>query len=97
LPDVAELGDFFSTSSCRDLLFHVAERRMTLPEIEAFLDAEGLTLAGFQVEEQVAARYRQAFPADATMTNLANWHAFERQHAYIFSGMYLFWVRRRSG
>src|SRR5262249_5419160 len=48
LPDVAQLGDFFSTSSCRDLLFHVAERRMTLPEIEAFLDAEGLALVGFQ-------------------------------------------------
>jgi tetratricopeptide (TPR) repeat protein/SAM-dependent methyltransferase len=97
LPDVAALGDFFSTSGCRDLLFHVAERRMTLPEIEAFLDAEGLALVGFQVEEHVAARYRQAFPADTTMTNLANWHAFERRHAYVFSSMYLFWVRRRSG
>lgn len=97
LPDVAELGDFFSTSSCRDLLFHVAERRTTLPEIEAFLDAEGLALVGFQIEDQIAARYRQSFPADATMTNLANWHAFERRHQYVFSGMYLFWVRRRSG
>jgi tetratricopeptide (TPR) repeat protein/ubiquinone/menaquinone biosynthesis C-methylase UbiE len=96
LPDVAKLGDFFSTSNCRDLLFHVAERRMTLPEIEAFLDAEGLALVRFQVEDQVAARYRQSFPADATMTNLANWHAFEQRHAYIFSGMYLFWVRQRS-
>ena len=97
LPDVAELGDFYSTSSCRDLLFHVAERRMTLPEIEAFLGAEGLAFVGFQLEDQVAARYRQAFSTDVTMTNLANWHAFERQHPYIFSSMYLFWVRRRSG
>jgi tetratricopeptide (TPR) repeat protein/2-polyprenyl-3-methyl-5-hydroxy-6-metoxy-1,4-benzoquinol methylase len=96
LPDVAQLGDFFSISSCRDLLFHVAERRMTLPEIEAFLDAEGLALVGFQVEDQVAARYRQTFPADMTMTNLANWHAFEQRHPYIFSSMYVFWVRRRS-
>jgi len=97
LPDVTELNDFFSTSSCRDLLFHVAERRTTLPQIEAFLEAEGLALVGFQVEDQVAARYRQAFPADATMTNFANWREFERQNAYIFSGMYLFWVRRRAG
>lgn len=97
LPDLAELSDFFSTSACRDLLFHVAERRMTLPEIEAFLAAEGLALVGFQLGPHVAERYRQTFPADATMTDLANWHAFERQHPYAFSGMYLFWVRRSSG
>jgi SAM-dependent methyltransferase len=96
LPDLAELGDFFTTSACRDLLFHVAERRMTLPEIEAFLAAEGLALGGFQVEPHVATHYRQAFPADATMTDFANWHAFERQHPYVFASMYLFWVRRRS-
>jgi len=96
LPDLAELGDFFSTSACRDLLFHVAERRMTLPEIEAFLAAEHLALVGFQLEAHVAARYRQAFPADATMTNLANWHAFEQRHPHVFASMYLFWVRRRS-
>jgi 2-polyprenyl-3-methyl-5-hydroxy-6-metoxy-1,4-benzoquinol methylase len=97
LPDLAELGDFFSTSSCRDLLFHVAERRMTLPEIEAFLAAEGLALVGFQLEAHVAARYRRTFPGDPTMTNLANWHAFELEHPYTFAGMYLFWVRRRIG
>ena len=97
LPDLAELGDFFSTSSCRDLLFHVAEKRMTLPEIETFLAAEGLALVGLEVEAHVAAHYRQSFPDDASMTNLANWHAFEQQHPYVFSSMYVFWVRRRSG
>jgi tetratricopeptide (TPR) repeat protein/ubiquinone/menaquinone biosynthesis C-methylase UbiE len=97
LPDLAQLGDFFSTSACRDLLFHVAERRMRLPEIEAFLAAEGLAFVGFQLEANVATRYRQAFPDDVTMTNLANWDAFERRHPYAFSGMYLFRVRRRDG
>jgi tetratricopeptide (TPR) repeat protein/SAM-dependent methyltransferase len=96
LPDLAELGDFYSTSTCRDLLFHVQEQRMTLPQIEAFLAAESLALVGFQLEGHVAARYRQAFPADTTMTNLANWHAFEEKHPYIFASMYLFWVRRRG-
>jgi Tfp pilus assembly protein PilF/2-polyprenyl-3-methyl-5-hydroxy-6-metoxy-1,4-benzoquinol methylase len=93
LPDLAELSDFYSTSTCRDLLFHVAEQRMTLPQIEAFLAAEGLAFLGFQIEAHVAARYRQAFPADTTMTNLATWHAFEQQHPYIFASMYAFWVR----
>jgi hypothetical protein len=96
LPDLAELSDFFSTSACRDLLFHVAERRLTLPEIEAFLAAEHLALVGFQVDAHVGERYRRTFPADAAMTDLTNWHAFERQHPYAFSGMYIFWVRRRE-
>ena len=29
--------DFYSTSACRDLLFHVQEHRLTLPQIAAFL------------------------------------------------------------
>jgi len=95
--DVTESRDFFSTSTCRDLLFHVAEQRMTLPEIEAFLAAEDLALVGLQVETFTAARYRKMFPDDAAMTNLANWHAFELEHPNTFAAMYLFEVRRRSG
>jgi hypothetical protein len=30
---VAKYRDFFSTSECRDLLFHVQERRMSIPAI----------------------------------------------------------------
>jgi tetratricopeptide (TPR) repeat protein/SAM-dependent methyltransferase len=95
-PNVAESWDFFSTSTCRDLLFHVAERRMTLPEIEAFLATQSLALVGFHVEAAMAALYRNMFPDDVTMTNLTNWHAFELKHPYTFSGMYIFLVRRRS-
>jgi len=94
-PSVAESWDFFSTSTCRDLLFHVLERRMKLPDIEAFLAAEGLTFVGFQLEASMTMRYRKMFPRDPAMTNLANWHAFELEHPYTFAGMYLFWVRRR--
>jgi tetratricopeptide (TPR) repeat protein/2-polyprenyl-3-methyl-5-hydroxy-6-metoxy-1,4-benzoquinol methylase len=96
-PNVTELWDFFSTSTCRDLLFHVQEHRMTLPAIVAFLAAEGLALVGFDVEPPVAQRYRQRFPDDAAMTNLAHWHAFELEHPHTFAGMYTFWVRRRDG
>jgi tetratricopeptide (TPR) repeat protein/2-polyprenyl-3-methyl-5-hydroxy-6-metoxy-1,4-benzoquinol methylase len=96
LPDVAELSDFYSTSACRDLLFHVAEQRMTLPQIETFLAAEGLAFVGFQLEARVTASYRQTFPADTAMTDLATWHAFEQQHPYVFAGMYAFWVRHRG-
>ena len=38
--NVMWFNDFFSTSECRDLLFHVQEHRMTLPAISDFLRAQ---------------------------------------------------------
>ena len=37
LAKVLDWGDFFSTSACRDLLFHVQEHQTSLSEIEDFL------------------------------------------------------------
>ena len=34
---VAGPTDFFSTSECRDLLFHVQEKRLTIPELKSFI------------------------------------------------------------
>src|SRR5262249_1554058 len=42
LRNVARFNDFFTTSECRDLLFHVQENRMTLPAIKDFLAASGV-------------------------------------------------------
>ena len=36
LASVTRFSDFFSTSECRDLLFHVHEARMTIPAIKTF-------------------------------------------------------------
>src|SRR5215831_10379688 len=35
LKDVTKAGDFFSTSECRDLLFHIQEHRLTIPDIKS--------------------------------------------------------------
>ena len=86
--------DFCSTSACRDLLFHVQEHRLTLPEIGAFLTAHGLTLLGFELDAPKLARYRGAFPDDTTMTDLALWHRFETANPDTFRGMYQFWVQK---
>ena len=40
-------GDFFTTSECRDLLFHVQEHQLTIPQIKEFLEDNGLTFLGF--------------------------------------------------
>ena len=87
--------DFFSTSGCRDLLFHVQEHRLTIPQIAAFLAANGLAFLGFDLEPLTTQRYLARYPNDKTMTDLANWDAFERDNPATFSGMYQFWVQKR--
>ena len=46
-------SDFFTISTCRDLLFHAQEHRMTLTDIDAFLRANNLVFLGFEIEEKV--------------------------------------------
>ncbi len=86
--------DFYSTSSCRDLIFHVHELRYTLPLIADMLEDLGLRFVGFELNrpEELNA-YREAFPDDAELTDLANWHRFEHDHPDTFVGMYQFWCQ----
>src|SRR5262249_32614997 len=86
--------DFFTLNGCRDLLFNVQEHRLALPQIAAFLAANDLHFIGFDLDAQVAARYRSRYPADTTMTDLASWDAFERQFPNTFAAMYVFWVQK---
>lgn len=90
---VADFADFFSASECRDLLMHVQEHQFSLPEIAAFIEAEGFELLGF--ETRAEARYHQRFPDDPSATNLANWARFESEHPATFTEMYQFWIQKR--
>ncbi len=45
-----QLNDFFTISECRDLLFHVHERQLTIPEIKDFLAQNGLTFHRLRVQ-----------------------------------------------
>jgi 2-polyprenyl-3-methyl-5-hydroxy-6-metoxy-1,4-benzoquinol methylase/tetratricopeptide (TPR) repeat protein len=92
LAKVAEWADFFSTSTCRDLLFHVQEHQLTLPEIGAFLQQNQLWFLGFILPQAARERFRQRFPDDVELTNLANWHIFETENPATFSEMYEFWI-----
>ena len=86
--------DFYSISTCRDLLFHVQERRLTLNEIADFLGENGLKFIGFAIDDAVLAAYRRRFPADPAATDLAQWQDFENDNPDTFSGMYQFWVQK---
>jgi SAM-dependent methyltransferase len=95
LARLAASPDFYSVSACRDLLFHVQEHRLTLPQIAAFLAEHGLSFLGFELGAPALAAYRGRFGEDAA-TDLAKWHLFESEHPDTFGGMYQFWVQRTA-
>jgi SAM-dependent methyltransferase len=93
---VARSLDFFSISSCRDLVFHAQEHRFTLPQIQAFLAANELEFLGFEIDLQVLGQYAKHFPEDRARTDLTRWHAFEQANPSTFGAMYQFWVQKRA-
>jgi 2-polyprenyl-3-methyl-5-hydroxy-6-metoxy-1,4-benzoquinol methylase len=91
---VPRFTDFWSMSGCRDLLFHVMEHEFTIPQIKAFLDANGLVFLGFeQLQPGVLAQFQHQFPS-ASQRDLAAWHDFEQANPLSFINMYLFWVQK---
>ncbi|MCC7186907.1 MAG: class I SAM-dependent methyltransferase, partial [Acidobacteria bacterium] len=92
---VVSLGDFYSTSNCRDLLLHVQEHCLTLDAIATFLQQNDLAFLGFLLEAPVLQAYRQRFPDDSHCTDLHCWAHFERENPDTFIGMYQFWICRR--
>lgn len=97
LKSVSKSGDFFSTSECRDLLFHVQEHRTTLPEIKSFLAANGLQFVGFFVDALTQHTFAKRFPEPAALTNLDRWHSFEAELPETFASMYQFFARKPAG
>jgi 2-polyprenyl-3-methyl-5-hydroxy-6-metoxy-1,4-benzoquinol methylase/tetratricopeptide (TPR) repeat protein len=88
------LTDFYSTSGCRDLLFNVVEHGFTIPDIKVFLDQEGLSFLGFEVDSQSFARFQDEFPNPGALTDLDRWHAFEEANPRAFFNMYKFSIQK---
>ena len=91
---LSDMPDFYSTSECRDLLFHVQEHRLTLDQIESFLAEHRLDFIGFDLDPRVLRQYRTRFADDRSGTNLRNWAHFEADNPDTFTGMYRFWIQR---
>jgi 2-polyprenyl-3-methyl-5-hydroxy-6-metoxy-1,4-benzoquinol methylase len=91
---VLTLIDFFSTSDCRDLLFHVEEHGWTIPQLAAFFVENNLEFLGFETELGTMRRYTERFPDDPAQTNLEHWHAFEQDNPDTFIAMYDFWLQK---
>lgn len=94
---VGDLLDFYSLSGCRDLLFHVQERRYSLGEVEALVAALGLDFLGFEFETRsTLLDYQREFPDDPAAVSIGNWAQYELRHPDTFAGMYQFWVASRK-
>lgn len=95
LATVARFTDFFTTSECCDLLFHVQEARLSIPTIKAFITNNKLKFLGFEFGIPLLQQYRSHFASSGwAWTDLDRWHAFEAKNQDTFSGMYQFWIQK---
>src|SRR5262249_25974229 len=92
LNGVAKASDFFSTSECRDLLFHIQERRMTIPQIKSVIGENDLKFIGFEFGPQAMQRYRDIFGGDHFVRDLDRWHAFATGRPGPFTPIHHFWL-----
>lgn len=91
--DAVRFVDFYSTSECRDMLMHEREVQYDLPEIRGMLQRASLRFLGFELADELRARFKRACP-EAALDDLDAWHAFEQQAPETFEAMYVFWVQR---
>ena len=102
LYNISKTEDFYSTSACRDLLFHYMEHRFTLPQINQILHDLNLDFIGFSFysfepgSSNAKDLYRARFPEDRDMTNLALWDQFETLRPHTFRKTYNFWCQKKS-
>lgn len=95
LAGVTRYKDFFTTSECRDLLFHVHEARVSIPMLKTFIDGHRLKFLGFEFDLPALQRYRSQFTSSGwTWTDLDRWAAFEAEKTDTFSGMYQFSIQK---
>lgn len=94
LAELTGSTDFFSLSECRDLLFHVHEVQFDLPGIRRLLEKSGLEFLGFELAiPEVEQGFRREH-ADAELSDLRAWEAYEQRHPESFRSMYHFWCRK---
>ncbi len=86
------LGDFFCTSGCRDLLFHEQEHRYTIPQLQVIIKKFRLKFLGFVfTNHMIPAGFIKLYGHDK-LSDLDVWHQFEKKNPDIFIGMYQFVV-----
>jgi len=93
LKSLVQSQDFYTTSECRDLLFHVQEVPVTLADVRSFLTTNNLRFGGFHLKPAVLQKFAGRFPGRG-LTDLDCWHVFEADEPATFRGMYQFRVQK---
>ncbi|MDE1463514.1 class I SAM-dependent methyltransferase [Spartinivicinus poritis] len=89
-----KLSDFYSTSMCRDLLFHAQEHRYTTLEVAKLLTDHSLAFRGFYFRShELFTQFQKLYPNPASMLDLTAWDQFEQQNPFAFLGMYQFFAQ----
>jgi len=88
-------SDFYSISSCRDLLFHVEENTFTIPKLVETMRELHLHFLGFELDAKLRTGFFNMFPEKESLTDLYKWKLFEAKHPKAFSAMYKFWCRKK--
>ncbi|MDX1527198.1 MAG: tetratricopeptide repeat protein, partial [Gammaproteobacteria bacterium] len=87
--------DLYTTSACRDLLFHVCEHRFNLNQIRSALNELGLRLVGFELpSELMRARFQKLNPGKIQLDDLDAWARVEARYPDTFAAMYVFWCEK---
>jgi SAM-dependent methyltransferase len=86
-------SDFYTASGFRDLVLHVSERCLSIPEIARFLEEVQLVFRGFQpvLSFDLLSTH---FPGQTWPGKLAHWAELERALPVLFAGMYKFWCEK---
>ena len=96
IKNVSSFFDFYSTSMCRDLLFHVQEYQFNLIQIDEILNKLGLAFLAFEFPySNIKDAFRQKNPSGSEFS-LLDWHQFELNNPNTFISMYQFWVIKKE-
>ena len=93
LSRIFDRADFYSTSSLKDLIFHVQEHTFTIPQLSKIFNKFNLEFLGFS-NSLIKLKYNRIYNLDKKNINLSSWHQFEKDNPETFIGMYKFWVRK---
>lgn len=82
--------DFYSTSMCRDLVFHVQEHQFKSVGVVELIRAAGLQFLGIGIDDpELAGLYAHEHPGDPKVADPAHIDKFERKYPAAFASQYL--------
>ncbi len=93
LEPLLDSEDFFATSPCRDLLFHVLEHQFDLGQVRTMLESLELRFLGLELPHPLVGR-RFAASGAGDALDLDAWSRYEAAHPDTFEAMYRLWCDR---